>query len=161
MAQPILLELPKRDPREELRVRLEQAPVEHAEAVLAGFEVLQGLHERGVLELLRGLLGGADKTLEIVVEAAKEPEAIGVIRNLILLAKLFAGIPPDTLNALIQTVSATVSAAAEREKTHKAPGLLHLAGRLRNEDSRHAMSVALDLFEGLGQTLVKSPGKTI
>ena len=55
MARPIPLELPKRDPREELHSRLEKAPAEHAEAILAGFEVLQGLHDRGVLELLRGV----------------------------------------------------------------------------------------------------------
>jgi hypothetical protein len=61
MARPIPLELPARNPREELRIRLEQAPIEHAEAVLAGFEVLQGLHDQGVLEVLRGVLGGSDK----------------------------------------------------------------------------------------------------
>lgn len=76
MARPIPLELPKRDPREELRSRLEQAPLDHAEAVLASFEVLQGLHNQGVLELLRGVLGGGDKILEIVVEATKTPEAV-------------------------------------------------------------------------------------
>jgi hypothetical protein len=42
MARPIPLELPERDPREELLSRLEKAPAEHAAAILAGFEVLQG-----------------------------------------------------------------------------------------------------------------------
>jgi hypothetical protein len=74
MARPIPLELPKRDAREELLSRLEKAPAEHAEAILAGFEVLQGLHDRGVLELLRGVLDGGDKILEIVVEASKSPK---------------------------------------------------------------------------------------
>ena len=64
MARPIPLELPKRDPREELHSRLEQAPIQHAEAVLASFEVLQGLHNCGVLELLRGVLGGATRFLK-------------------------------------------------------------------------------------------------
>ena len=76
MAQPIPLELPTRDPRAELQFRLQTAPVEHAEALLAAYEVLQGLHDRGVLELLRGTLGSGDKLLEIVVEAAKTPESI-------------------------------------------------------------------------------------
>jgi hypothetical protein len=64
MAQPIPFESPKRDFREELRVRLEQAPAGHAEAILASYEVLQGLHDTGTLELLRGVLGGSDKILE-------------------------------------------------------------------------------------------------
>ena len=97
MARPIALESPKRDPREELRVRLQEAPVEHAEAVLAGFQVLQGLHDRGVLELLRGVLGGSDKILEIVVEASKTPEAIRGIRNLLIMTKVVGSIDPEVL----------------------------------------------------------------
>ena len=63
MAKPILLEIPPRDPRVELRTRLENAPVEHAEALLAAYEVLQGLHDNGVLEILRGALGRATRFL--------------------------------------------------------------------------------------------------
>ena len=51
VAQPIPLEVPPRNPRAELHARLEQAPDEHAEAVLAAYEVLQELHDRGVLEI--------------------------------------------------------------------------------------------------------------
>ena len=51
MARPIPLELPPRDPREELRKRLEQAPAEHAEALLDSYELLQQLHDHGVFEL--------------------------------------------------------------------------------------------------------------
>jgi hypothetical protein len=47
MSQPISFKTRRRDFREELRVRLEQAPADHAEAILAGYEVLQGLHNRG------------------------------------------------------------------------------------------------------------------
>src|SRR3984893_10867415 len=55
MAQPIPLEIPPRNPRAELQSRLENAPEEHAEAVLAAYEVLEELHNRGVLEIMRGV----------------------------------------------------------------------------------------------------------
>ena len=38
MARPISLELPPRDPRVELRKRLDEAPIEHAEALLDSWE---------------------------------------------------------------------------------------------------------------------------
>jgi len=41
MARPIPLNLPPRDPRQELRKRLEEAPIEHAEALLDSWELLQ------------------------------------------------------------------------------------------------------------------------
>ena len=46
MARPIALEFPPRDPAAELRSKLENAPAEHAEALLAAYEVLQALHEQ-------------------------------------------------------------------------------------------------------------------
>jgi len=82
--------------------RLEKAPAEHAEALLAGLEVLQGLHDQGVLEILRGVLEGGNKILEIVVEAAKTPEGIRAIRNLVILSKILGSIDPELLKRLTQ-----------------------------------------------------------
>lgn len=52
MARPIPLHLAPRDSRDELNSRLQQAPLEHAEAVLAAYEVLQGLDRHRLLEVL-------------------------------------------------------------------------------------------------------------
>src|SRR5258708_19972520 len=116
MARPIPLELPKRDPREELRSRLEQAPIEHAEAVLAGFEVLQGLHDRGVLELLRGVLDGGNTILEIAVEATKTPEAIHGIRNLLIMTKIIGAIDPELLKKFAVAVPDALEGAAKAQE---------------------------------------------
>src|SRR6266849_2998002 len=113
MARPIPLELPERDSREELRSRLEKAPAGHAEAMLAGFEVLQALHDRGVLELLRGMLGGGNKILEIVVEATKTPEAIRGIRNLLIMTKIFGSIDPEVLKKFAEAIPCALVGAGE------------------------------------------------
>ena len=151
MAQPIPLELPKRDPREELRSRLEQAPVEHAEAVLAGSEVLQGLHDRGVLELLRGVLDGGDKILEIAVEAAKTPEAIRGIRNLLILTKTFGAIDPELLKKFAEAVpDALVSAAKAQEK--EPPGFWEALRIVRSRNLRRSLAVIDSVLEAFGKT---------
>src|ERR1700740_2612220 len=95
MAQPIPLEIPPRNPRAELRSRLEQAPEEHAEAVLAAYEVLQELHNRGVLEIMRGALAASDEILETVVDDVKTPEAIRAIRNLLFWRRILGSIEPE------------------------------------------------------------------
>ena len=79
MAQPIALKLPPRDSRAELQARLQNAPLEHAEALLSVYDVLQRLHDRGMLDLLRGALGSSDRVLEILVEAAKTPQSAGTM----------------------------------------------------------------------------------
>jgi uncharacterized protein YjgD (DUF1641 family) len=143
MSQPISFKTRRRDFREELRVRLEQAPADHAEAILAGYEVLQGLHDRGVLELLRGVLGGGDRILEIAVEAAKAPEAIHGIRNLIIMLKLAGSIDPDQLHAALDV-------------GHKqAPSLWEIGKRARTDDARRGMETAVALLGIFGAALNK------
>src|SRR5260370_29024078 len=105
MALPIRFEPPARDARAELHDRLDNAPLEHAEALLAAYEVLQGLHERGVLDTLKGALSASDTLLNTVVEVAKTPEAIRSVRNLLLLRKGISAIDPALLDVVVLTMS--------------------------------------------------------
>src|SRR6201993_5160148 len=117
MAQPIPLEIPSRNPRAELRSRLEQAPEAHAEAVLAAYEVLQQLHDRGVLEVMRGALAASDEILEKVVDNTKTPEAIRAIRNLLFWRQILGSIEPDWFKGIFQAIPEGIAqATAERQK---------------------------------------------
>src|ERR1700688_4427221 len=117
MAQPIPLEIPPRSPRAELRSRLEQAPEEHAEAILDAYELLQELHNRGVLEIMRGALAASDEILETVVDNVKTPEAIRAIRNLLFWRRILASIEPEWFKGVFQAIPEGIAAAtAERKK---------------------------------------------
>jgi uncharacterized protein YjgD (DUF1641 family) len=158
VAWPIPLELPKRDPREELRIRLERAPVEHAEAVLAGFEVLQGLHDHGALELARGVLGGGNKILEIVVEAGKTPEGVRALRNLLILGKILGSIQPELLEKFARAVPDALESVAQGEQA-KPPGLWGILKIFRSENLRRGLAVVNNLLEAWGRnfSVVKKP----
>src|SRR6267142_3262347 len=104
MAQPIRLELPQPDARAELLSRLQNAPLQHAEALLSGYDLLQRLHDRGVLDLLRGGLGSSDKVLSIVVDAAKTPKSINATRNLLILSKVAFSLEPELLENITKAV---------------------------------------------------------
>jgi len=151
MARPIPFELPRRDPREELQSRLQNAPAEHAEAVLAAYEVLQGLHDSGVLDVMRDALGASDRILERVVDVAKTPESIRAIRNLLLLAKTIGAIEPELLSDFTRAVPiALVQANAEESKP---PGLLKLLSTFWNRDFRRGLAAFNDLLMVFGRNL--------
>jgi uncharacterized protein YjgD (DUF1641 family) len=156
MAQPIPLELPARDPRAELHVRLQNAPLEHAEALLAACEVLQGLHDRGVLELLRGALGSSDKVLAILVDAAKTPEAIIATRNLLILSKVVFTLEPELLENIAKAVPNSLTQAREEKPLR----LWHMFKKMCSQDTRRALSAMLGLLESFGKSLgsVRSSG---
>src|SRR5947207_15276824 len=101
MSEPIRLYFPPRDARAELLTRLQNAPLQHAEALLSGYDLLQHLHDRGILDLLRGGLGSSDKLLSIAVDAAKAPEAIKATRNLLILSKILFRLDPELLENII------------------------------------------------------------
>jgi uncharacterized protein YjgD (DUF1641 family) len=151
MARPIPLHLAPRDPREEFNSRLQQAPLDHAEAVLAAYEVVQLLHDRGVLELMRGTLGGSEKILEQVVAVASAPESIRATRNLLLLVTALGEIEPALLSDLTRAIpKALVQANAEESKP---PGLFKLFSTFWNKDFRRGLAACNDLLVVFGRNL--------
>jgi uncharacterized protein YjgD (DUF1641 family) len=153
MARPIPLELPPRDSREELNSRLQQAPLEHAEAVLAAYEVLQGLHDSGVLELMRGMLGGSEKILEQVVAVGSGAQSIRATRNLLLLVTALGEIEPALLSDLTKAIPrALVQANAEEAKP---PGLFKLMSTFWNKDFRRGLAAFNDLLVVFGRNLME------
>ncbi len=156
MAQPILLELPPRDPRIELQARLEKAPLDHAEALLSAYDVLQGLHDRGLLEIVRGILGSSDEVLEIAVEVAKKPDSIQGLRNLILLANMLGSIPPEQLAAFTTAVPIALKSVAT-EQQHQPPSLWKLATSfLWDQNIRRGLAASATLLKTLGGSLGQS-----
>jgi uncharacterized protein YjgD (DUF1641 family) len=151
MARPIPLNLAPRDSRADLNSRLQQAPSEHAEAILAAYEVLQGLHDHGVLELMRGALGGSEQILEQVVTVASGPESIRAARNLLLLATTLGEIEPALLGDLTRVIpKALVQANADEAKP---PGLFKLMSTFWNKDFRRGLAAFNDLLVMFGKNL--------
>src|SRR5213596_705579 len=149
MAQPIRLEFPPRDARAELQTRLQDAPLQYAEALLSGYDLLQRLHDRGVLDLLRGGLGSSDKVLSIVVDAAKTPEAINATRNLLILSKVMFTLEPELLEDIAQAVPHSLA----RAKEQKPLSLWQLLKKMCSQDTRRALSAMLGLLESFGKSL--------
>jgi len=151
MAQPIRLEIPARDPRAELQTRLNDAPLEHAQALLAAYEVLQGLHDRGVFELLRGALGSSDQVIEIIVEAAKTPASIRSIRNGLILAKTLGTLEPEQVGALTRSLPEAL--ALVKAQGPRPPSLWAILKRSRSPDFRRGLGVATSFLEALGRNV--------
>lgn len=151
MARPITLELPPRDPREELRKRLDAAPLDHAEALLESWELLQQLHEHRVLELLRGALGAGDKLVETVVEAAKSEDSVRAMRNAIILAKMLGSINPEVLQCFANATTETLG--CYQQPVVEPPGLFSLLNQFRHKELRRSMALINRFLETLGNQI--------
>jgi uncharacterized protein YjgD (DUF1641 family) len=149
MAKPIEIKPEPRNPRQELQRRLDNAPIEHAEAILSLYELLRQLHDSGTLDLLRGALGAGDQILNHAVRLITQPESVRSIRNLLILAKLLGSIEPETLHR----ISAMLPPAVEQTEAEEPPSLWRIFKQLRSKESRRALAVGTALLEGVGREL--------
>jgi len=157
MAQPIPLELPPRDPRKELLDRLESAPLEHAEALLDAFDLLEGLHQAGALQTLRGTISASDEIIERGVDAAKSPAGTRALRNLLILGQILSCIDPDLLKCIATAAGETLG--SERKPAIEPPGLLALLSEFRRPELRRSVAFLNKFLEALGVQL-KNAGST-
>ena len=145
MAQPIEF-TPHRDARDELRHRIENAPVEHAAAVLSAYELLDELHSSGALDLLRGALSARGEIATQASALAAQPESVRAMRNLLVLGKLLGGIDPDQLHRITQLLP-----AALETPRGDPPSLFQLFRRFNSLNSRRVLAAAADILDGVGR----------
>jgi uncharacterized protein YjgD (DUF1641 family) len=131
------------DARVDLIKKVEGAPVEHAEAVLAAYELLQQLHEKGILELLTGLLTAGETVINHVVGIISSPQAVTATRLGLMMVNLLGSIDADKVSKAL--------AAGSKEP----PSLLAMGKQATSKEARHAMAVGLGLLTAFGEALEK------
>jgi uncharacterized protein YjgD (DUF1641 family) len=136
------------DYHQELMKRLEAAPREHAEALLVLWDLLQTSHDKGILELAQGLVGGKDIIVDKLATSAGQPESVVAIRNAIALARILGSLDPDVLQRLAKGLD---DASNAHRQEAKPPSLWQLAKRTMSEDGRRGISFATHLLAVLGR----------
>jgi uncharacterized protein YjgD (DUF1641 family) len=161
MAQPIPFETPHQDPRAALRARLERAPEEHAEAILAAYDILGLLHERGILDIVRSGLAAGDELLDMAVDAASTPEAGRAVRNLLFWQGVLGRIEPAWFQGIFQAIpDGLAMATAQRDEP---VSLWRLLRRAISRDSLRGLAAGIDFLSSFGrhlQLLEQSARKT-
>lgn len=150
MAAPLTFTPLPVDHKKELQRRLEAAPIEHGEALLVLWDLLQTAHDQGILDLLDGMVSAKDTIAMTLAKYAKTPEGVAAIRNLLVSVKILGSLDPELLEHL---ATAIASASAEHKREQKPPSLFALARRAIGEESRRGLSFATLILTGLGKKM--------
>jgi uncharacterized protein YjgD (DUF1641 family) len=144
MAKPVeFRHFTPRNSREDLIRKLEQAPEEHAEALLEAYELLQRMHEKGLIAVANGLLCASDTVVERVVDVASSKQAVTALRSLLMVGNLLNGIDPDQLRSVLAGGA------------NKPPSFWQIWKRATTEDARRGMATAVGLLNLFGAALRK------
>jgi len=151
MATPIRFHAPPLDNGHAQRENVEHAPEKHAEAILAAYELIQVLHDRGILDTATNALRASDEMLARVVDAANTPQAIRALRNLVFWQRILGSIEPKWFQGLFQAIpDGLATATAERQEPVR---LWKLLRRALNKDSLRGLAAAIDFLESFGRHL--------
>jgi uncharacterized protein YjgD (DUF1641 family) len=147
MANPIQFVPKAIDPKLELQRRLTAAPMEHAEALLVAFDVLEEAHRQGVLDAIHGAIGAKDTIVASLAAYSAEPMAVHVVRNLLALGKIVGTLEPEPLSRVSK---AMVAAAEEHRAEKEPPSLWQLFKRMRTPHARRGLSFMTRMLSAIG-----------
>ncbi|GAA3755901.1 helical membrane plugin domain-containing protein [Terriglobus aquaticus] len=145
MAIPVPFTPKPLDPREGLRKRLDAAPMEHAEALLVGYDLIQAAHDEGILDLLHGMVKHKDVVFEHLSAGAAKQESIDAMRNLISMGKMLTAIEPETMSCIAAALS-----TASKPRPEEPASLWQLFKRVGSREGRRGLTLMVELLVALG-----------
>jgi uncharacterized protein YjgD (DUF1641 family) len=141
-------EFTPKNSRQDLLRRLEAAPEKHVEAILSVYELLQRMHDKGVIDLANGLLNASDTVVDKVADLANSTEITSTMRLTFMLANLIKALDIDQIHGLLSGTDV------------KPASLFGLGRQAMSEDARLGMTVGLGLLSAFGAALRKEQGRT-
>ncbi len=149
MAQPIRTYTPHRNEQEELRTKVENAPVQHAKALLAAYQLLQEAQDHGVLDTLRGAIGAGDAIVDKASHFANTPEGVRAMRNFLALSRVFANLNPEKVDAVANAI--TEDQCRGNAPGCEPPSLLKSLQRLNSRNSRRTLATIAAATDAFGK----------
>jgi uncharacterized protein YjgD (DUF1641 family) len=137
-----------RNSRADLMRKLEQAPEEHAEALLSAYDLLQRMHEKGLIELASGLLSASDTVVDRAVDVISSKQAVTALRALLMVSNLLNSIDADELHRVLAGSDA------------KPPSLWEIGKQAMSANARRGMATGVGLLNLLGAALGKKKEST-
>ena len=130
-----------RNSRDDLIRRLEQAPEAQAEALLSAYDLLQRMHEKGLIDVANGLLSASETVVDRVVDVVSSKQAVSALRVVLMMSNLLNSLDPNRLHALLSP------------SENKAPSLWRIAKETMSPDARRGMAAAVGLLSVFGAAL--------
>jgi uncharacterized protein YjgD (DUF1641 family) len=131
------------DSRLDLVRRIENAPREHAEAVLEAYDLLQRLHDTGALGLANGLLSAEDTVIAKVSDVVSSSQAVTALRIAMILGSALTSIDADRVHAAVT------------EAETRTPSLWKLLRTACSKEVRKAAGLLLSLAQIFGASLLE------
>jgi uncharacterized protein YjgD (DUF1641 family) len=125
----------------------------HSDGLKQTIELLQELHESGIMEIVVSLLRAKEKVAKIAIDQMVRPPVTNTINNAMAAAGALSEMEPDTTKKLVKSLSMGIVRAEEGIKNGEKVGILDLLKVLKDPDINRSLSFGLNLLKGMGEGL--------
>ena len=154
MADPITKIIPETvDPevvRENDKEALLTALLERKESVEGFIEIIEKMDERGLLDLVNGLLGQGEKVLAIAAKELNKPNVTDTLDHLMNLASMVGHLNTEKLKGLADQVNAGLDSAEEVVNSGARTSLFDLMKALKDPEINRSITALLGFLKGAG-----------
>lgn len=142
MANPVSFrEFTPTNSRQDLLRRLEAAPEQHVEALLASYELLQRMHDEGLIDLANSLLSAGGTIMKRVADLMDAAELVATIRAALAVTNLLRAVDLNELHNLLSGAN------------FQSPSLMRLRRELMSEDARVGLVTSVGLLKVFGAAI--------
>lgn len=128
--------------REDLARQILEAPTEHADAILAALNLLQKLHDTGLISLASGLISAGSSIINRFAAVADSQQAVTGLRTALILGSILNTLDPNELHKAMQVSQKDVS-------------LFAILKGLMTKQARLAAMIGVNIINVFGKALAK------
>ena len=128
---------------------------QNKDSLLETLQLLQELHDSGIIDALGGLVKAKDKVAKIAVGQLTRKPLTNMINNAMAAGGILTETEPETTKKLISSLSVGLQKAEEGLKSDVKFGLFDLVKALKDPDINRALGFGVNLLKGLGEGLNK------
>lgn len=130
---------------------VEDALIHNKDAILESLQVIQHMHDRGVISLLNGLFGQGDKVLKILMGKADTPETANTLKNLLLMVGVLGTLDVKQLEPILLKLNAGIARVAEIKDHDEKIGYFDIFRSLKDPEVNRSITFLFEFLKGMGE----------
>lgn len=125
----------------------------HSDGLKQTMELLQELHESGIMEIVVSLLRAKEKVAKIAIDQMVRPPVTNIINNAMAAVGALSEMEPDTTEKLVKSLFNGIKKAEVGLKSGEKVGVFDLLKVLKDPDINRSLVFGLNLLKGMGEGL--------
>lgn len=127
------------------------ALLDNKEAVLSVITLMEKLDDRGVLDLMTGLVGQGDKVLAIAARELNKPGVSSSIQNILKFGQILGGLDVEKMKGLVENVNAGLDEAGRRIENNERTTVFGMFKLFRDPDINRSVTALTGFLKGAGR----------